>query len=194
MMSGSPAWKPKAPLTELARSIIAASLPISHAPKPSPRSQLRSIVFMAALRLWSSCGLRLRRDLPRPGIDGADRMARHIGIAERFDVERDSVRGAQAIGQGAHQLYEFLRLVLRLGHADGLEAERGAGRGLREAPVIGRDHGGDLRVAPGGAAVHHQRDRRAVAEHLDAAIDAAVGDDVVAVQVLDRHNIVSDGT
>src|SRR4051812_50106043 len=46
MISGSPAWKPQATLTELASSIMAASLPISHAPKPSPRSQLRSIVFM----------------------------------------------------------------------------------------------------------------------------------------------------
>src|SRR5206468_11002123 len=101
MMSGSPAWKPQATLTELASSIIAASLPISHAPKPSPRSQLRSIVFMVALRLWWSCGLRLLRDLPRPGIHRADRMARDVGIAERFDVERDGVGGAQAIGQGA---------------------------------------------------------------------------------------------
>src|SRR5689334_16586614 len=142
MMSGSPAWKPQATLTELASSIMAASLPISHAPKPSPRSQLRSIVFMVALR--SLCRLWLRRHLPGPGIHGAHRIAGDVGIAERLDVERDAVGGAQAIRQVADQLRELPGLVLRLGHADRLEAERGSRRGLGETADIGRGHRCDL--------------------------------------------------
>ena len=46
MMSASPAWKPQAILTDVASSIMAASLPISQAPNPSPKSQLRSMVVM----------------------------------------------------------------------------------------------------------------------------------------------------
>src|SRR5258707_2954808 len=44
---GIAGMKPQAMLTEVASSIMAASLPISHAPNPSPRSQLRSIVVMS---------------------------------------------------------------------------------------------------------------------------------------------------
>src|ERR1700753_3032809 len=104
MMSGSPAWKPQATLTEVARSIMAASLPISHAPNPSPRSQLRSIVVMMATRLrewlvWSVlCCYRC--DLPGCRVDGADRAARDISILQRFDVELKILDVAQLIGQG----------------------------------------------------------------------------------------------
>src|SRR3954453_11522589 len=141
MISGSPAWKPQATLTELASSIMAASLPISHAPKPSPRSQLRSTVFMGALPSRSSCRLRLRHDLPGPGVHSAHRIARNVGIAERLDVDLDGVGGAQAIGQAPDHLRELARLVLRFGHSDGLETEGRSRRGLREAADISRDHG-----------------------------------------------------
>src|SRR6266576_2282060 len=143
MMSASPAWKPQAMLTEVASSIMAASLPISHAPNPSPRSQLRSIVVMSGvpLREWIS-GLVLRqricrRNLPCSGIDRADGGAGDISILQRLDVEIESIDWPDAIGQAAQQLRKFAGLALRLSHADGFEPETTAGGYLREPPEIG---------------------------------------------------------
>src|SRR6266566_2200619 len=110
MMSASPAWKPQAIFTDVASSVMAASLPISHAPNPSPRSQLRSIVVMmigplpvsgSLVRLVRPRCVRRRRNLPCPGIDGADGAAGNISISERVDVETGIVDGAQPVWQGA---------------------------------------------------------------------------------------------
>src|ERR1700694_4132422 len=93
MMSASPAWKPQATLTEVASSIMAASLPISQAPKPSPRSQLRSMVVMLfSVFEFVLPGLVLRprvrrRNLPRSGVDSADGSAGDVRILQRLDVE-----------------------------------------------------------------------------------------------------------
>ncbi len=59
------------------------------------------------------------------------------------------------------------------------------GRRLSKPAEIGGDHGRDLGIAAAGAAVGHQHDRLAVAGHLDAAVHGAVGNDVVAVQMLE---------
>src|SRR6185437_15056306 len=190
MMSGSPPWKPQATLTLVASSIISASWPISQGPKLSPRSQLRSMVFISTASrsglVIGSCHLVLASArLPRIGVDGADGSAGDIRILQRFDVEFKVFDLAEPLGQGAQQFGELLRLGLRLLHADRLETERRSGRRLRETADIGRNDGRDLGIAASGIAVGHQHDRRAVAGHLDAAIDGAVGDDVVAVRVLD---------
>src|SRR3984893_16224829 len=196
MMSASPAWKPQATLTEVASSIMAASLPISHGPKLSPRSQLRSMVVMSVpLREWifrwslqSFLRQRVRgRRLPRPGVDRADGAARDVSISECLDVEIEIIDGAEPVGQGAQQFRKLPRLALRLRHAHGLEPKSLAGRSLREPPEIGRDQGRDLGIATAGAAVRHQHDRRTVAGHLDTAVHRAVGDDVVAVQMFDHR-------
>src|SRR5258705_8928334 len=188
MMSASPAWKPQAMLTEVASSIMAASLPISHAPNPSPRSQLRSIVVMSMSRCASGSMLILRqrirrRNLPCSGVDRADGGAGDISILQRLDVEIESLDRPDAVGQAAQQLRKLTGLALRLSHADGLEAEATPGGYLREPPEIGCNHRCNLGIAAAGAAIRHQDDRRAIAGHLDAAINGAVGDDVVAMQV-----------
>src|ERR1700675_4278356 len=96
MMSASPAWKPQAMLTEVASSIMAASLPISHGPKLSARSQLRSLVVMSVpLREWifrsalqSVLRQRIRgRRLPGSGVDRADGAAGDVSISQCLDVE-----------------------------------------------------------------------------------------------------------
>src|ERR1700732_2770614 len=110
-------------LTEVASSIIAASLPISHGPKLSPRSQLRSmvVVMMIGPLVSGSSGLsvrpndvRRRCDVPGRGIDGADGVAGDIGIMQRLDVEIKAFDVAQPVGQGAQQFPEFAQLGLRL--------------------------------------------------------------------------------
>ena len=98
-------------------------------------------------------------------------------LRSKFSIAR------QPVGQGAQHFREFSRLSLRLGHADGLETKATAGGDLREPSEIGRNHGCDLGIAAGGAAVRHQHDRLAIAGHLDAAVHGAVGDDVVTVQM-----------
>ena len=50
IVSGSPAWPPQATLALVATSIIAASSPIDHGPKPSPRSEFRSILRICDIR------------------------------------------------------------------------------------------------------------------------------------------------
>ena len=98
-----------------ASSIIAASLPISHAPNLSPRSQLRSTVFMlwSAFRYCIDCSFRTRcfgqlyRE-PGSGIDGADRTARDISIVQRIDVEINIYDSPQPVGQGAQPINNFL--------------------------------------------------------------------------------------
>src|SRR5271166_5640028 len=182
MMSASPAWKPQAMLTEVASSIMASSLPITQGPKLSPRSQLRSMLLM--LFAFSRFPpLILNRWVPGVGVDRTDGVARDIRVMQRLDVELRAFEAAQAIRQGAQQLRKFLRLRLRLGHADRLEAETGSGRGLRQPAEVGGDHGCDLGIAAGSAAVRHQHDRRTIAGDLDAAIHGTVGYDVVAVQM-----------
>ena len=89
------------------------------------------------------------------------------------------------VGKRAQQRREASRFGLRLRHADGLETKGSSGRHLRQPPQIGRDDSCDLGVPAAGAAIRHQDDRRTVAGHLDAAVDGAVGDDVVAVEMLD---------
>src|SRR2546423_1439387 len=106
MMSASPAWKPQAIFTDVARSIMAASLPISQAPNPSPRSQLRSMVVMLcplarAHRLVRSQRVGWRRYLPCSGVDGTDGGARDVSITESLDVEIKLVHRTEPIGQGA---------------------------------------------------------------------------------------------
>src|SRR3954471_16102153 len=200
MMSASPAWKPQATLTEVASSIMAASLPISQGPKLSPRSQLRSTVFMLLLAsgffehdlfgkpvpTFPDHALS-RKILPGPGIDGVDRTAGDISIPQGLDVEVEIINAAQPVGQGVQEFRKLFRRGLRLGHADGLEAQRATGRYLREPAEIGGDYGRDLGVAAGGAAVRHQHDRLAVAGYLHAAVYSTVGDDVVTMQMLDAR-------
>src|SRR6202040_1057908 len=136
MMSASPAWKPQATLTEVASSIMAASWPISHGPKLSPRSQLRSMVVMSVplrVDLWLISSVKLvgsvlrqcirRWRLPGPDVDGADGAAGDVSISERLDVEFKTVDRTEPVRQGAQKLRQFPRLCLCLGHADGLESE-----------------------------------------------------------------------
>src|ERR1700744_1268719 len=117
MMSASPAWKPQATLTEVASSIIAASLPISQGPKLSPRSQLRSIVVMMRVRLRVDGSVRCR-DMPGVGVDGADGAAGDVGILQRFEVEIKVFDIAQPVGQGADQLHEAFQFPLRFRHSN----------------------------------------------------------------------------
>src|SRR5258705_5427979 len=165
MISASPAWKPQATLTDVASSIIAASLPISQGPKLSPRSELRSTVFMLLLASFLS-----RRTLPRSRIDGTNRAAGDISIPQGLDVEVEIFNAAQPVGHGAQQLREFPGRGLSLRHADRLEAKAVAGWYLREAAEIGGDHGRDLGVAARGSAVRHQHHRLAVARDLNRAV------------------------
>ena len=51
MVAGSPAWLPQAMLALVTTSSIAASSPIRQGPKPSPRSELRSILTALFLKL-----------------------------------------------------------------------------------------------------------------------------------------------
>src|SRR3954452_14108181 len=127
-------------LTEVARSIMAASLPISQGPKLSPRSQFRSIVMMSCPLLWIDVDLVLNLSLPRPRVEGVDRRARDVGILQRLDIKHDILRVVNAVGQGAQQLGEFPCLGLRRGHADRLEPERATRRCLCKPPKIGRGH------------------------------------------------------
>src|SRR5271155_3666614 len=104
-------------LTEVASSIMAASLPISQGPKLSPRSQLRSIVVMMVVRFglmdlglsgpWLVAKSYCQKSLPGSGVDRADRVSGDISIPERLDVEIKIRDSAPAIGQGAQQLCEF---------------------------------------------------------------------------------------
>src|ERR1700683_309842 len=143
---------------------MAASLPISHGPKLSPRSQLRSMVVMSVpLRAWifgwslqlvseSVRRQRIRRwRLPGPDVDGTDGAAGDVSISERLDVELKTVDRTQPVGQGAQKLRQFPDLCLRLRHADGLEPEDLSRRGLRETAEIGGNHGCDLGIAAAGA-------------------------------------------
>src|SRR3954462_4265457 len=101
MMSASPAWKPQATLTEVASSIMAASLPISQGPKLSPRSQFRSIVIMSCPLLWIDVELILNLSLPGPRVERVDGRARNISTLQRLDIENGILQVANAVGQGA---------------------------------------------------------------------------------------------
>src|SRR5271154_2688957 len=101
-------------LTEVARSIMAASLPICHAPKPSPRSQLRSIFILscplAVGRVFDGGSVSVvyrrtcrRWTLPCPGVNSVDRGASDVSILQRFDVEFKIFDVAKTVGQGAQQ-------------------------------------------------------------------------------------------
>src|ERR1700704_4269144 len=146
MMSASPAWKPQAMLTDVASSIMAASLPISHAPNPSPRSQLRSIVVMSVSPCASGLVLRqriCRRNLPRSGVDGADGAACNISILQRLDVEIKILDSPDAVGQGPQHFPKLPGFGLRLGHVDGLEPKGQSCRNLREPAEVGGNAGCD---------------------------------------------------
>src|SRR6516225_378747 len=107
MMSASPAWYPQAMLTELASSIIAASLPISQGPKLSPRSQFRSMVVIGvSVQFLIRCQY-ICLGVPGPDVDRADRTARDISISKCLHVEFDPVDRAKAIGQGAQEPGDF---------------------------------------------------------------------------------------
>ena len=127
--------------------------------------------------------------LPGAGIDRADGVAGDIGIVQGIEVEINAFEGAQPVGQGAQQVCKLARFGLRLSHTDRLEPERVPRGGLREPPEIGGNHRRDLGVAAAGAAVRHQHDRLAVAGHLQAAVHSAVGNDVVAVQMLQHGTL-----
>src|SRR6202022_2519196 len=62
-----------------------------------------------------------RRNLPGPGVDGADGGAGDVSIMQRLEVEIKTLDGAEPFGQTAQQSCELARLCLRLRHADGLE-------------------------------------------------------------------------
>src|SRR5207302_10117124 len=125
---------------------------------------LRSIVVMMIVRLASVdligyCQVLL----PSPRIDRVNGVSGDISMPQRLDVEIKILVSAQAVGQGAQPFCEVPRRILRLRHADRLEAKSGSGRYLRETSEVGRNHGGNLGVSAGGGAVRHQHDRRAVA-------------------------------
>ena len=61
--------------------------------------------------------------MPGSGIDGADGVARDIGIVQRIDVEINAFDGSQPLGQSAQQLGEFPRFRLRFRHADGANSK-----------------------------------------------------------------------
>src|SRR4051794_36547426 len=94
---------------------------------------------------------------------------------------------SEPVGQGTHELHELQRFSLRFSHADGLEAENLPRLKLRDPTEVCRDHGCQLGVAPGGAAIGHQHDRRAIAGHLNAAVHSAIRDDVVPVKMVDHR-------
>src|SRR5262249_8526342 len=73
-------------------------------------------------------------------------------------------------------------------HAGSLKAEPLTRLDLPHAPDVEGAHGGDLRVASGGLPIHQQDDGLPVAYHLDAAERDTVGDDVVALRVLDPRS------
>src|SRR5690348_2086873 len=115
-------------LTLVASSIISASWPITQGPKLSPRSQLRSTVFIGLASLQVSLWvLGQRASLPGLGIDRTDGAARNIGSLQRLDVELNAFDSVEAVRQGAQQLRELPCFRLRFPHADGFEAERGSG-------------------------------------------------------------------
>src|SRR3954469_16400821 len=97
MISASPAWKPQAMLTDVASSIMAASLPISHGPKLSPRSQFRSMVMMASGFVGK---LILEFTLPCPRVHRTDGGARDIGALQRIQIENGSLKIGDPVGQG----------------------------------------------------------------------------------------------
>src|SRR4051812_48586489 len=90
---------------------------------------------------------------------------------------------SEPVGQGTRELHEVQRFSLRFSHADGLEAENLPRLKLRDPTEVCRDHGCQLGVAPRGAAIGHQHDRRAIARHLNAAVHSAIRDDVVPVKM-----------
>src|ERR1700684_2925827 len=100
MVSCSPPGKPQATFTEVATSIIAASLPICHTPKDSPRSLFRSTVFMllsvllVGRKIIPALALCARQwNLPCPGVYRTDGDAGDIGFLQRFDIEIKALDG-----------------------------------------------------------------------------------------------------
>src|SRR5215470_17569994 len=73
-------------------------------------------------------------------------------------------------------------------HADSLKPEPLTRLDLPDAPDVEGTHGRDLRVASGGLPIHEQDNGLPVAYYLDATERDAVGDDVVALRVLDPRS------
>src|SRR5262245_62954451 len=74
---------------------------------------------------------------------------------------------------------------VRLFHLDPAKRDPLARLHLTDASDVERADRGDLRVASGRLTIDQQHDRLAVTDHLDAAEGDTVGDDVMAVRVLD---------
>src|SRR5207253_5995994 len=109
----------------------------------------------SASREWIGRSVRARYvgqryRVPGSGIDGADGVARDIGIVQRIDVEINAFDRSQPLGQGAQQLGKFARFQLGFRHADGPEAKAAPGGDLREPSEVGRNHGCDLGIAATG--------------------------------------------
>src|SRR5688500_8906860 len=99
MVTGSPAWKPHATLALVTSWNMAASSPMFHEPKDSPRSAFRSTA--AAFQR----SIRCRRYLSRDGV--RHRPERLLGVGHHHLAHRE-VAGptdhrADAEGQGAAQ-------------------------------------------------------------------------------------------
>src|SRR3954462_13864900 len=131
-------------LTEVASSIIAASLPISHGPKLSPRSQFRSMVVMVSCpvderMIHSVWRRRLGRhgSLPRLYVECIDCGAGDVCALQRIEIEYGGMRVVDPVRQRAQQFGELPCLGLRLAHADGFEPKCAAGRRLCQPAEIG---------------------------------------------------------
>src|SRR5688500_5359434 len=99
---------------------------------------------------------------------------------QRLDI-RTGLDALQASGQRFNEFRETPGLQLRLLDADLGKADGLAGATLCEDAEVGTDHGCDLRITAGAAAIAHQHDRLAAAGNLDAAVHRAVRDDIVAL-------------
>src|SRR5690348_16925583 len=141
MIAGSPAWNPQAMLALVTMSRSASSSPIRYAPKPSPRSLLRSIAGTDAGRSPSTAPRYRHAELG----DGRGRRpaprARRTG---RLPHGGAAAARCTGVGEGPGPR----RPVRRTGHRG-----RGADGGADGAPVVGGrpvpDRGHRLVPAPG---------------------------------------------
>src|SRR5262245_7871980 len=97
-----------------------------------------------------------------------------------------SSRLRRALDHAVESLAMRSQVGMGLCESDVAERDALAGLDLADAVDVERAQGGDLRVPSGGLAIPEQHDGLAVSHPLDSADRHAVGDDVVAANVLDE--------